>query len=107
MLMVAETVAADWVRLRMSPRLALVTPPRLELLMKERPGWMRLCCWDRSLCTVPPDSGSTPVAGTSTTTTNTQHHHQTLLMLAALIAWIMEIWKYCDMISNVYIIILV
>ena len=65
MLMVADTEDLEAVLLWISATLDLVTEERPELLMKERPGWMRLSCWASSLWTVPPDSGSTPVISTS------------------------------------------
>ena len=64
MLMVADTADLEAVLLWISATLDLVTEERPELLMKERPGWMRLVCWASSLCTVPPDSGSTPAIHT-------------------------------------------
>ena len=65
MLMVADTEDLEAVLLCISATLDLVTEERPELLMKERPGWMRLSCWASSLWTVPPDSGSTPAISTS------------------------------------------
>lgn len=64
MLMVADTAAPEAVLLWIWPTVDRVTEERPELLMKERPGWMRLACWASSLCTVPPDSGSTPAMQT-------------------------------------------